>query len=143
MSIYIYIYCISIFFKGRNIELKVSISELYGLILFALLQKQYWSGAKQLIETGCVSLKRWYSNISCTDIYFLYVNYMNNSTDSHTEVKYDYCLPQFMNPYIWRNGRPTLEEEWTNILLITIVNMMIYRLHFGAFQKCIQQSQRN
>ncbi|XP_052081228.1 uncharacterized protein LOC127719252 [Mytilus californianus] len=34
-------------------ELNVSISELYGLIFLALLQKQYWNGAKQLIETGC------------------------------------------------------------------------------------------
>ncbi|XP_063408848.1 transient receptor potential cation channel subfamily M member 2-like [Mytilus trossulus] len=37
-------------------ELKVSISELYGLIFLALLQKQYWKGAKQLIETGCIRI---------------------------------------------------------------------------------------
>ncbi|XP_052081241.1 uncharacterized protein LOC127719267 [Mytilus californianus] len=37
-------------------ELKVSISELYGLIFLALLQKQYWNGAKQLIETGCIRI---------------------------------------------------------------------------------------
>ncbi|XP_071147662.1 uncharacterized protein [Mytilus edulis] len=42
--------------KGRNIKLNVSVSQLYGLILFALLQKQYWSGAKQLIETGCIRI---------------------------------------------------------------------------------------
>lgn len=46
--------------EGRTNEkgsrLKVSISELYGLIFLALLQKQYWNGAKQLIETGCIRI---------------------------------------------------------------------------------------
>ncbi|XP_052082909.1 uncharacterized protein LOC127720374 [Mytilus californianus] len=42
--------------QGRNIVLTVSVSELYGLILIALLQKEYWSGATQLIETGCIRI---------------------------------------------------------------------------------------
>ncbi|CAC5385236.1 MIB [Mytilus coruscus] len=43
---------------GRKIELNVSTSELYGLILYALLKKQYWSGARQLIETGCIRIRQ-------------------------------------------------------------------------------------
>jgi hypothetical protein len=30
-------------------------SELFGLVFFALLKSGYYDGAKQLIETGCVS----------------------------------------------------------------------------------------
>jgi hypothetical protein len=40
-------------FPGGRLQVKVS--ELFGLIFFALLKKGYYEGAKQLMETGCVS----------------------------------------------------------------------------------------
>ncbi|XP_052082915.1 uncharacterized protein LOC127720376 isoform X2 [Mytilus californianus] len=49
--------------KRRTLKLKVSTSELYGLILYALLKKQYQAGARQLIETGCIRIR--YILIGC------------------------------------------------------------------------------
>lgn len=42
-------------FTERRIDITKWDYECYGLVFFALLQKQYWSGATQLIEKGYVS----------------------------------------------------------------------------------------
>lgn len=41
---------------GKKMTLAVSTSELFGLIFFALLKREFYHGAKQLVETGFVSL---------------------------------------------------------------------------------------
>ncbi|XP_052082917.1 uncharacterized protein LOC127720378 [Mytilus californianus] len=42
--------------KGKRVQLIEWDTECNGLIFFALLQKQYWTGALQLVETGCVGI---------------------------------------------------------------------------------------
>ncbi|VDI19435.1 Hypothetical predicted protein [Mytilus galloprovincialis] len=63
--------------KRKQLELKVSTSELYGLILYALLKKQYWDGAQQLIETGCIRIR--YILIGCVILEDEISNWRTNS----------------------------------------------------------------
>ncbi|CAC5426523.1 unnamed protein product [Mytilus coruscus] len=52
--------------KGQRIEFIQWNSECYGLIFLALLQKKYWNGAKQLVETGYIGIH--YILIGCAII---------------------------------------------------------------------------
>ncbi|XP_071147009.1 transient receptor potential cation channel subfamily M member 1-like [Mytilus edulis] len=63
--------------KRKELKLKVSTSELYGLILYALLKKQYWEGAQQLIETGCIRIR--YILIGCVILEDEISNWRTNS----------------------------------------------------------------
>ncbi|CAG2254562.1 TRPM3 [Mytilus edulis] len=63
--------------ERKQLELKVSTSELYGLILYALLKKQYWDGAQQLIETGCIRIR--YILIGCVILEDEISNWRTNS----------------------------------------------------------------
>ncbi|CAC5407421.1 unnamed protein product [Mytilus coruscus] len=78
--------------KRRTLKLKVSTSELYGLILYALLKKQYWSGARQLIETGCIRIR--YILIGCVILEDEVSNWRTNSLQKEELQRFKRAITQ-------------------------------------------------